>query len=133
MKNIIALAVFLLLGTFSASYLGTWWDIAVIGFLVSLAFGMPPGKGFGYLFIGGILLWGGMTVAAQLRSDSTLISDLSEVFKIGSPSLFIMVIAITGGILAGLSGWSAASLNRLIRQKKDKQNRNMTPFSPLIR
>jgi hypothetical protein len=118
MKNLIAIIVFLLAGFLSASYLGTWWDIAVIGFLVSFVFGMSPGKGFGYLFIGGMLLWGGLTVAPHLLTDSTLVSDLSMVFRLENLPLFILAISLIGGTLAGLAGWSAASLNRLMRQKK---------------
>ncbi len=118
MKNIYAIIVFLVAGFISARYSGIWWDIALIGFLVSLAFRLSPGMAFGSLFLGGILLWGGITWLQVLQSESTLGKDLAEVFNIGSQPLLIIIIALIGGLLASLSGWSAASLNRLIRTKK---------------
>lgn len=118
MKNIAAILVFLLAGFLSSRYLGLWWDIAVIGFLISLVFGLSPAGGFGILFIGGLLLWGGITWGANVQSESTLLGDLAGVFNIENKPLFVLLIASLGGLLAGLSGWSGALLNRLMRRKK---------------
>lgn len=118
LKNLLSIAAFLVLGLISARYAGVWWDAAVIAFFTAFVFRLPPGKGFAAMFVGGALLWGGWTVLAVMRGQSTLDSDLAALLRIGNPVLFILAISVVGGVLAGIAGWSGSSLNRFMEAKK---------------
>jgi hypothetical protein len=118
MKKVLPIIVFLLIGWLISFIIPVWWLYAGIAFMIALIFKLSEKSGFITLFLGGILLWGGMALSIQLQTESTIAFEVSNLFGIGSGFLLMVLTALIGGIVSGLGGWSGACMNRLINRKK---------------
>lgn len=95
-----------------------WWSIAIACFLVSLLIPIHPFDSFLAGFAGMALLWGGMAFYLSHANDHILAGKISVLMlKSDNPYLPVLVSALIGGLVGGLSSLSASWL----RHKPKKQ------------
>ena len=90
-----------------------WWGIAVVSFIVSLFVSLRPGKAFLAGFLGIALFWLTAACIHELTNDHILSAKMAALFHLPNYVIFILVTALIGGLVGGLSAWAGA----LIRPK----------------
>lgn len=93
-----------------------WWGV-LIGPLV-YGFFAPKLKAGQAAFVGFTaigLLWSLLMVMKSLPNDFTAANRFAELLGLGSPVVLILVTAVLGGILGGLSGLSGRLLANVLR------------------
>lgn len=101
--------------SFASGFVFPWWAIAPIAFIVTLIVPQKPGLSFLSAFLALFLLWGGLTSFIDVKNKHILAGKIGELF-LGLQSHYLMILlsALTGGLVAGFSGLTAA----FIRNKK---------------
>lgn len=100
--NLIALAVILVLGLIAVS-IGPWWWLAVVAF--GVGFVVRPRRA-GSLFFSGLLAGALVYAVGALifsLGDATLPARIAELFGLGSAVVLGFVIALVGGVSAGVA------------------------------
>ena len=87
-----------------------WWSIAVVAFAVVLL--LKPGKAFWTGFAGVGIYWLIASMFRDVRNDHILSTRLAGVFHLPSYWLFLLVTAIIGGLVGGLSAWAGSLIGR---------------------
>ncbi|MGB1248399.1 MAG: hypothetical protein ACPG4Z_05905 [Chitinophagales bacterium] len=119
MRTILSFIIILILGTIAQIFL-PWWTIAIICFLVGLAF---CDNGWG-AFFGGLLavfcMWGFYAFGISVSNDFILAGRMSELFGLPSGALLYPITALVGGLLGGLSALSGYFLQTFNQQTKKR-------------
>ncbi|HEY8388652.1 MAG TPA: hypothetical protein VIK74_08615, partial [Parasegetibacter sp.] len=91
-----------------------WWSIAVTSFVVALLIPLHPGKSFLTGFTGLFLLWGTMAFYIDMKNESLLSVKIASILPFGGSSVsIILVTALTGALVGGLSAITGAFLRRI--------------------
>lgn len=115
MKNIYLVIITVLLG-WAFHQLLPWWAIVVAGFVVGIMNDKKIGSIFGITFLGGALLWGGMSWWMNYQNEGILADKMASLFGTGSATAMVIITLVIGGIFAGLGGMSGRSIRRLIKK-----------------
>ncbi|MET0244503.1 MAG: hypothetical protein ABW174_13585 [Flavitalea sp.] len=113
MKFITAVLMTTLLSYVGALFL-PWWIIAVAGFLVGFVVLQHPFKAFFSGFLAGFLVWGIHAFIIDQGNDHVLATRVAGVFSLNGSFMMIIVTALVGAIVAGLSALSASFLKAKI-------------------
>jgi len=82
--------------------LGPWWTLAVVAFLVGVSVRFAvPGRSFWIGMVTGFVLWGGAAAWFDLTGGS-LPTMIAELFGLGTGLVLGVVIALFGGLTAGI-------------------------------
>jgi hypothetical protein len=109
-----------------------WWSVAVVAFVVGLMlsqqrkrrlFGRrpPPARSFWAGFVALFVLWGSFALYYDQRNDSILGGKIAGLFSlpddlfIGSSLLLVLVTALVGGLLGGLSAMTGNLMGEAIK------------------
>lgn len=112
MKFLTAIGLTALLAFAAGLYL-PWWSIAIAAFVVALVLVQKPGKAFFAGFLGGLLLWGGLSLYLSLANDHILAKRVSLlILKVENPWLLIVVSGVLGALVSGLGALAAAFLRQ---------------------
>ena len=110
MKFILAILLTALLAFVAAIYL-PWWSIAICAFLVAMLIRLRPSGSFLSGFIGGFLLWGGLSGWINMKNEGALSSKIGELLGVGPyPIVVILVSALVAGLVAGMAALTASYL-----------------------
>jgi len=104
-------------GLFFADFL-PWWNFAPVAFTAALTQGKHGGKCFLGGFIAVMVLWLSMAAYLDTLSESRLSLRVAAIFGLSSPVALMIVSALTGGLVGGLSAWSGWLLRRAFRSKR---------------
>lgn len=122
MKSILGFLIIIISGYFAQMFL-VWWSIAAIAFLIGFLMRNRANSSFWTGFFAVFCLWGAMAFWLNMQNEGVLAARLGDLFG-GSPSIvLVLVTALLGGILGGMSTMTG-SLGRdwVTPFKKDVSN-----------
>jgi len=122
MKFIIKLFI-ISIGSYFLQLALPWYSIAILPFLIGVFFSGRARTAFFSAFLGIFLLWGTLSLMIHYQSGGILTTKIADLFKVGSPALLILLTAFTGGLTAGLWGWSGYALRSLFVKRKRASGR----------
>ena len=101
--------------SFAACLYLPWWLITVAGFVVAAVIPQKPILSFLSGFLGGFLLWAGMSWWLSAANEHLFAHKISLlIIKTDSPFLLIAVTGLIGGLAAGLGALTGS----FVRSKK---------------
>lgn len=113
MKFFVASLLTILLSFIAGLYIEFWWFFVVTAFGVALLVHQKPWKAFLSGFLALFLLWGSLSYWIDLKNDGILSAKIAVLLPLGGSSfLLIIVTALIGGLLAGLSALSGAYVRK---------------------
>lgn len=90
-----------------------WWWISIVAFLVAALVHQKPGKAFLSGFLALFILWGILAFRIDMANQSILSGRIAELLPLqGNSYLLILVTALVGGLVAGLSALSGSFLRQ---------------------
>lgn len=102
--------------SFAAGLYLPFWSAAFIAFLVAIFIYQRPGMAYLAGFLGIFLLWGSLAWWIDAQNDSILSKRMAGLFSLGgSSALLILVTALVGGIIGGLSALSGSFLRKYLQ------------------
>lgn len=99
-----------------ATWFLPWWMIAIVPFVLAIAWQLRPGKAFLLSAISICLLWLVVILIRDIPNDHILSSRMAGLFSLPGTLLFILVNLVVGGLVAGLAGWAGGLMNRAFRR-----------------
>jgi hypothetical protein len=115
MRTLIAILSIALLSAI-ATWILPWWMIAVVPFTVA-AF-MKPSRPFLTGFAGIAILWLVWILFKDIPNDHILSTRIAKVFNLPNYILLIALNIFIGGLIGGLSAWSAHKMTKAFSNKK---------------
>lgn len=116
MKFFISVLLTALLAFAAGLYL-PWWSLALAAFSIALCIPQRAGISFLSGFSGVFLMWGIVAWLRDHANEQILSQKIANLFGLnGSSFLLILIVAITGGLVAGFSALAAAYLRKPIRR-----------------
>jgi hypothetical protein len=111
------LFLIILILAFAGSFFLPWWAAAIIAFLAALVIGGKAGKaflsGFGALFTA----WAILALMKSIPNDNILASRVVQLFPLPNNWIWVLVVtAIIGGIVGGMSALSGALIRRAAKE-----------------
>src|ERR1700733_13790734 len=107
------LFLIILIMSFAGSFFLPWWAAAIIAFLAALVIDTGAGKGFlsgfGALFVA----WTILALIKSIPNDNILAGRVVQLFPLPNNWIWVLVVtAVIGGIVGGLSALSGALVRR---------------------
>ena len=96
---------------------GSWWLIAICAFVACMLLRLKGGRAFGAGFLGILTMWLVVALIADIPNERILSARMAELMGLPHSLSFILVAAIIGGLVGGVSGWSGAMVARLFMRK----------------
>jgi hypothetical protein len=123
MKFVVAFILTMLL-SFAGGLFFPWWIIALAAFLVAAIIPQRPPSSFLTAFLALFILWGGYAFGLDLQNQHILATKVASILPLGGSYIIaILITALVGGLVAGLSALTASFL-RTTRHKKVIINKN---------
>jgi len=97
-----------------------WWSVAIAGFLISLILSSSGTSSFFAGFLGVAMIWFIQAFYIDFTTESILTEKVAEILFMPHPFLLVLVSAIIGGLVGGLSALTGSHLRRLF-----------TPYYPI--
>ena len=99
-----------------------WWSIILIPFILGLIFDDNYISHFLSGFIGVSVSWFFLLLGIEYQTEAILSSKIIQILNINSTNILIIISAVIGGIVSGLSSITALALVNIFRNKKDKRD-----------
>jgi len=110
------------ISTYYISSFFPWWLIIFIPFILGLIFDDNYISHFLSSFIGVSVSWFFLLLGMEYQTEAILSSKIIQILNINSTNSLIIISAVIGGIVSGLSSITALSLVNIFRKKKDKRD-----------
>jgi hypothetical protein len=94
------------------SFVLPWWIVALISFLAALFIAKSSAHAFWSAFVAIFIVWVVMALFKSIPNDNILATRVSHLFHLPHWSLLLLVTAIIGGLVAGMSALSGQLLKR---------------------
>ena len=119
MKVLFAFILILILGLIAHLFL-PWWVIAIVCFLIGLAFIYKTKHALFIGFFAVFTLWGIRAFVSSYQNDFVLINRMSELLPIHNTWLIILLTALLGGLIGMMSTLSVYYLQTINNKPKRK-------------
>ena len=101
--------------SFAAGLYFPWWSFALVAFLVALMVYQKPAMAYLTGFVSIFLLWGVLAWGIDTQNEHILSKRIALLFPLhGSSMLLILITALVGAIIGGLSALSGSFLRRFL-------------------
>ena len=111
--------------SFAAGFYLPFWSAALVSFLVAVFIYQKPGMAYLSGFLSIFLLWGGLSIWIDVQNNSILSQKIASLFPLGGNGLLLILItAIVGAIIGGLSALSGSFLRKYYDERKALQEEN---------
>ena len=111
--------------SFAAGFYLPIWSAALISFLVAVFIYQKPGMAYLAGFLSIFLLWGGLSWWIDAQNNSILSQKIASLFPLGGNGmLLILITAIVGAIIGGLSALSGSFLRKYYDERKALEEQN---------
>ena len=111
--------------SFAAGFYLPFWSAALISFLVAVFIYQKPGMAYLAGFLSIFLLWGGLSWWIDAQNNSILSQKIASLFPLGGNGmLLILITAIVGAIIGGLSALSGSFLRKYYDERKALEEQN---------
>lgn len=114
MKFILSLLLIAALSLIATWYL-PWWSLAVVAFLVCCFVQQSSGRSFLAAFLAVFLLWLCFGLWKDNGNAHILATRMAGVFGLPHYSLYLVVAAVIGGLVAGFAGWAGRLARRVFQ------------------
>ena len=115
--------------SFAAGFYLPFWSAGLVAFLVSVFIYQKPGMAYLTGFAGIFLLWGMLGLWIDLQNESILSHRIASLFPLGgSSALLILITAIVGAIIGGLSALSGSFLRRYYDERKQLEAQRYSEY-----
>ena len=105
--------------SFAAGFYLPFWSVALVAFLVAVFIYQKPGMAYLAGFVSILLFWGLLAWWIDSQNDSILSTRIATIFPLGgSSAMLILVTAIVGAVIGGLSAMSGSFLRKYIESRK---------------
>lgn len=105
--------------SFAAGFYLPFWSAALVSFLVAVFIYQKPAMAYLTGFVSIFLLWGGLSLWIDSQNSSILSVKMANLFPLGGNSmLLILITAVVGAIIGGLSALSGSFLRRYYDERK---------------
>ncbi len=115
--------VFILFTVFAAwlmeFVIGSWTGIVAAALISGQFFWNQKGKAFGVGFVSIFLFWLCLALFLDFRNEHILSQRMAALLKLPFSFLFILVAAVLGGIVGGVSAWCGAAIGSLFFAQKE--------------
>ena len=113
--------------SFAAGFYLPFWSAALVSFLVAVFIYQKPGMAYLSGFVSIFLLWGGLSFWIDAQNNSILSQKIASLFPLGGNGLLLILItAIVGAIIGGLSALSGSFLRKYYDEKKLEEEQHYT-------
>lgn len=111
--------------SFAAGFYLPFWSAALVSFLVAVFIYQKPGMAYLSGFLSIFLLWGGLSFWIDSQNNGILSQKIASLFPLGGNGmLLILITAIVGAIIGGLSALSGSFLRRYYDERKLEQEQH---------
>jgi len=110
------------ISTYYISSFFPWWLIIFIPFILGLIFDDNYISHFLSSFIGVSVSWFFLLLGMEYQTEEILSSKIIQILNINSTNSLIIISAVIGGVVSGLSSITALALVNIFRKKKDKRD-----------
>ena len=117
MKFVARFILITVLGYFLPFYL-PWWSLMVLAFAVGY---FIPGNGFLVFnagFLGGGLVWLGLSLKLDLASGSALSEKMVQLFPFEDATMLIIISGLIGALIGGFSAIAGSSFRGIFLKRK---------------
>jgi hypothetical protein len=105
--------------SFAAGLYLPFWSVGLVSFLVALFIYQKPGMAYLSGFLGIFLLWALLNWGIDSQNHSILSHRMATLFPLGgSAALLILISALVGAIIGGLSALSGNFLRKYIDSRE---------------
>ncbi|MCO5945299.1 hypothetical protein [Mucilaginibacter flavidus] len=108
----------ILILTFASGFFLPWWVIAIAAFLPALFIGKTPARSFGAGFAAVFITWTVLALFKTVPNDNILATRVASLFQLPSWILLLLITALIGGIVGGMSALSGILLKRALAKKQ---------------
>ena len=120
MKFGISMLLTVLVSIVGGMYL-PFWSAGLVAFLVAVFIYQKPGRAYLAGFLSILLFWGLLAWWIDAQNNSILSNRMATLFPLGgSSALLILVSALVGAIVGGLSALSGSYLRRYLESRNDR-------------
>ncbi len=98
-----------------------WWTSMPVAFIIILMLPMRGGRAFLATGLGAAIAFFILSYMADTANEHILSSRMAMLFGLPSYAFMLLLTALTGFITAGLGGWTAALLRRLLQRHETKE------------
>lgn len=98
-----------------------WWVVMPVAFVIILILPMRGGRAFLSTGLGAAIAFFILSYMADTANEHILSSRMAMLFGLPSYAFMLLLTTLTGFTTAGLGGWTAALLRRLIRKQERKE------------
>lgn len=119
MKFVVRLFLIILICYFIPFYT-PWWIIFIGTFLVGF---LIPGNGFNVFnagFLGGGIVWLGMSFMIDYQTNSILSDKLLSMFPVSDTTYLVVATGIIGALSSGFGALTGNSFRQIFMKKKQK-------------
>jgi hypothetical protein len=96
-----------------------FWSVALVAFGVAAFIYQKPGMAWLTGFVSILLFWGLLALWIDVQNDSILSKRMATLFPLGgSSALLILITALVGAIVGGLSALSGSFLRKYIDSRE---------------
>lgn len=112
------LFLIILVLSFAGSFFLPWWMVALIAFAAALIIGGKPGKGFLSGFGAIFIAWTALALMKSVPNENILAGRVVQLFPLPNNWIWVLLVtAVIGGIVGGMSALSGALLKRAFAKK----------------
>jgi hypothetical protein len=105
--------------SFAAGLYLPFWSVGLVAFLVAVFIYQKPGMAYLAGFLSILLFWGLLAWGIDAQNNSILSNRMATLFPLGgSSALLILVSALVGAIVGGLSALSGSYLRKYLESRK---------------
>lgn len=107
----------ILILSFASGYFLPWWVVAIAAFIPALFIGKTPARSFFSGFAAVFIVWTILALFKTVPNDNILAKRMAGLFHLPNWILLLIVTALIGGIVGGMSALSGVLLKRAFSKK----------------
>ena len=110
------LFLIILILSFASGYFLPWWVVAIAAFLAAFFIGKTSGQSFWSGFSAVFIVWTVLALFKSIPNDHVLAKRVAELFTLPNWILLLLITALIGGLVGGMSALSGLLLKKAFRK-----------------
>lgn len=107
------LFILILILSLIAGFITPWWAAAIIAFVMALYAGKKPWQAFISGFSAVFITWVVLALIKSIPNNHVLASRVAVLFHLPGWSILLIVTALIGGLVGGMSAMSGVLVRRV--------------------
>jgi hypothetical protein len=107
------LFIIILILSLIAGFITPWWAVAIIAFVAALYAGKKPAQAFWSGFAAVFVVWTVLALFKSVPNHHILAARVAVLFHLPHWSLLLLITALIGGLVGGLSALSGFLVRRV--------------------